>query len=197
MTRQLAARQLSQAILQLRAHHAAACVSIRGLSILGKAVLSGGTLIALVCVVGLFTPSRGRVIPVGPSVTEAYQLLVSSPSGRALVEDVRKALRGDIVYLTLGETERDRLSDHRGRPVRGVTRAIVRWNGRKFWTRTVTVIVNRDHTRTSPGAIVKSLAFELENVLHVYRNPATDGGIDSPRARLTQARILNELGIPR
>ncbi len=195
MARQSVARLLSEGVLEGRAYVAAARDYFGGLSVGGKVVASASAVAALVVLVGVLSPARGRLVPVGPSVTEAYRMLVSSPSGRRLVRDVCRASRGDIIYLTLGDTERDRLSDYTGWPARGVTRAITLWDGRRFRVRTVTVIVNKDYTWINPGEILKSLAFELENVLHLYRNPAAEGGIDSPHARLTQAKILGELGI--
>jgi len=194
MTGQARAQRLSELLLGVRRSNAALQSYVQGLSVGRKAALGTGGLVVLVAIVGMLSPPRGRIVPVGPNVVEAYRMLVSTPSGRALVSEVCKATEGDIIYVTLGATERDRLSDHTGRPARGVTRATTRWNGRRFWAHTATVIVNEDCTGGKPGEIVKSLAFELENVLHVYRHPAADGGIDSPDARLTQARILQELG---
>jgi hypothetical protein len=195
MTRQTAARLLSEGVLGFRAYTASAADYVQGLSPVGKCSLGVGVLFALAVAYGVLSPARGRIVPVGPSVTEAYRMLQSSASGRKLIGDVCRASRGDIIYLTLGDTERDRLADHTGWPARGVTRAITLWDGNRFSVRTVTVIVNKDYTWINPGEILKSLAFELENVLHLYRNPAAESGIDSPHARLTQAKVMGELGI--
>jgi len=165
------------------------------LSPLRRAVAVFVTLDALLLAWVVLTPSPGRLIPVGQSVVGAYRLLESTPSGARLVSDVRRASRGDVIYLTAGRTEEDRLSDGWGYPARGVTRARTIWDGRRFHVRTVTVIVNDDVTWGDMTEIVRSLAFELENVLQVYRNPGAERGIDSPAAAMTQMRVAHELGM--
>jgi hypothetical protein len=147
----------------------------------------------LVFVAGVATPPLGRLVPVGKGVSEALQMLSDTPSGRRLIRDVRRRAGGDYIYLTLGETEKDRLFDCYGREVRGVTRAVSLQSGRRFRVRHVTVITNRDVTGGHPTEILKSLAFELENVLQVYRHPWTASGRDSPMAAATQERVLQEL----
>lgn len=147
----------------------------------------------LIFAVGVVTPPLGRLVPVGRGVVQALALLDETPSGRRLIRDVRRASRGDFIYLTLGETSKDRLYDGAGREVRGVTRAVSLHDGRRYAVRHVTVITNRDITGAIPQEIVKSLAFELENVVQIYRKPWAMSGMDSPMAPITQRRVLNEL----
>jgi hypothetical protein len=109
----------------------------------------------LVFTVGVVAPPLGRLVPVGKSVVEAYDLLRETPSGRRLVRNVRRSAKGDFIYLTLGETEKDRLFDGCGREVRGVTRAVSLRAGRQYRVRHVTVITNRDVTGRAPEEIVK------------------------------------------
>lgn len=160
-----------------------------------KAVWAFMVLEVVVFVAGVCMAPMGRLVPVGSSVREALETLEATPSGRRLVRDVRKASRGDFIYLSLGETERDRLYDYLGREVRGVTRAVTLYDGRRYRVRHVAVITNRDVTGADVGEIAKSLAFELENVLQIYRRPWSTDGMDSPMAAVTQARVSREMRI--
>lgn len=152
---------------------------------------------AIGCVVFLmaFTvPRRAAILPVGREVNRAFEMLRSSPTGRDLVGAVERSANGAYIYLTLGETERDELVDEYGRAVRGVTRAVTQWGGGAAMVSNVAVVTNRDLTGGLPDEIVKSLAFELENVRYLYETRGrVSSGADSPRAASTQRRVIREL----
>jgi len=140
-------------------------------------------------------PRRGKILPVDKAISEAYELIQLSETGRNLVKLVAKEADGILIYLTLGTTERDRLFDFRGEAVRGVTRAGFQFYGDIMYPRGVTVITNRDLTGSDPLKIVRSLAFELENVRYSFSHPYPAYGSDSPYARLAQKIIIDELGL--
>jgi len=139
--------------------------------------------------------SRGVILPVGKEVISAYKLLQSTPSGKALIRDVRSVTRGKVIYLTLGNAERDELFDETGRQVRGLTRSNFCISGISCKVSRVTIITNKDVVGCDPQEIVKSLAFELENVHQIFALSCACPWQDSPRAPLTQARVIRELGI--
>jgi hypothetical protein len=144
--------------------------------------------------VAVATSTETKILPVGSEVTKAYDLLLRCPTGRDLSRRVRRVIPGGLVFLALGDRERDELYDRNGRPVRGVTRVVYCTSGRLVLPKSLTVITNRDVTDSDPREIVKSLAFELENILYSFANPYADSyGADSPEALLTQQRVMEEL----
>lgn len=147
----------------------------------------------LICAISI--PEGGKILPLGRSVVEAYHLLSKSPSGRELIKRVEKNTRGSFVYLTMGETERDELTDYNGEVVLALTRADFRYYDNMRIPRSITVITNKDLIGTDPREVVKSLAFELENVDYAYKNAEGRFGKDSPMARITQAKVILELGL--
>ncbi|HEX2955265.1 MAG TPA: hypothetical protein VHO70_00435, partial [Chitinispirillaceae bacterium] len=88
----------------------------------------------------------------------------------------------------------DNLLDECGEKVRGLTRVDFRMTQRTCSVSRVTVITNRDMVGCDVYEIVKSLAFELENVCQVFDLSCACPWRDSPEAPLTQARVLEELG---
>lgn len=153
-------------------------------------IITGQFLLILLAIV---TQGRGVILPIGREVVTAYSMLQSTPTGKQLIKDVRSVTRGRIVFLTLGSTERDNLMDECGKTVRGLTRTDFHVSGVSCGIRRVTVIANKDIVGMNPEEIVKSLAFELENVYQVFAMSCACPLEDSPRASITQARIVREL----
>jgi hypothetical protein len=152
-----------------------------------------GQVLIVLCAIA--TRSQGVIKPVGKEVVEAYELLKQTPTGRKLIRNVAKVSRGNVIYLTLGETGRDRLYDDRGRMVKGLTRVNFQMSGTSCRVGRTIVIANNDVVRSDAKEIVKSLAFELENVYQVYDRSCACPLKDSPLAYSTQARIIEELGL--
>ena len=140
-------------------------------------------------------PREGKILPVDPYMVSAYSILGKTKSGRDLIRRVKKSTAGSYIYLSLGCTERDRLTDYYGDTVRGVTRATYAFYDRLLLPKSVTVITNRDLVGTAPRDIIRSIAFELENVDFSFRNPQFEFPADSPLARITQRRVLEELDL--
>lgn len=151
----------------------------------------------LLVMMAFSTQRQGVILPVGKDVVSAYKLLQTTQTGQRLIKDVKKVTRGSIVFLTLGDTEKDNLFDEYGRTVRGLTRTEFAVSGISCGIRRVTVIANKDILGEEPSEIVKSLAFELENVYQIFALSCACPLQDSPMAALTQARIINELSIYR
>ncbi len=138
-------------------------------------------------------PRNGELLPTDPYVVDALSLLNTTEAGKDLIKRVKRSSRGSFIYLSLGTTARDRLIDSRGDTVRGVTRVTYELNDRLILTKSVAVITNRDLVGTAPRDIIRSLAYELENVEYSFRNPQLDFPKDSPIARETQEKIMEEL----
>jgi hypothetical protein len=119
----------------------------------------------------------------------------NTETGRDLIRRVKRSTAGSYIFLSLGTTERDRLVDFYGDTIRGVTRATFAYYDRTRLPKSVTVITNRDLVGTLPRDIIRSIAFELENVEYSFRNPQVDFPGDSPLATVTQRQILEELGM--
>ena len=151
-----------------------------------------GILIALF-ILPAAVPHQGKILPVDPYMVTAYSMLSSTKSGRQLIGRVKRSTAGSYIYLSLGSTERDRLTDYYGDTVRGVTRATYEYIDRLLLPKSVTVITNRDLVGTAPRDIIRSIAFELENVDYAFRNPQFDFPGDSPFAERTQQQVLEEL----
>jgi hypothetical protein len=153
-------------------------------------------LISILLLISITTiQSKGSILPVDSDVVRAFEMLKSTNTGRVLIERVRDVTNGSFIYLTIGNTDGDRLFDECGKKVRGLTRVDFRMTGRFCKIDRVTVITNRDLVGTNIHEIVKSLAFELENVYQVFNLSCVCPGTDSPLAPLTQARVIEELGI--
>jgi hypothetical protein len=151
------------------------------------------TLFLLISISTIHT--KGSILPVDRDVVRAFEILKSTNTGRVLIERVRDVTNGSFIYLTIGNTDGDRLFDECGKKVRGLTRVDFRTTGRFCKIDRVTVITNRDLVGTDIHEIVKSLAFELENVYQAFNLSCVCPGTDSPLAPLTQARVIEELGI--
>lgn len=149
----------------------------------------------ILIVLAFTTQRQGVILPIGKDVVSAYNLLQSTPTGKRLIKDVKSVTRGRVIFLTLGETERDDLFDECGKTVRGLTRTDFAVSGISCGIRRVTVIANRDVLGERPSEIVKSLAFELENVYQIFALSCACPLKDSPRAAITQARVINEIGV--
>lgn len=143
----------------------------------------------------LLAPVKGVILPVGENVCKAYSLLESTNSGQELIERVRRLSKGSYVYLTLGETEREKLKDYSGKEVRGLTRVITGYSDLKNHIFNTSVITNKDVTGEDPIEILKNIAFELENVAYIYENPYANPPDDSPKSYATQRAVLEELNI--
>jgi hypothetical protein len=152
-----------------------------------------------VCTSGVFllllfaTPHEGALLPADPHVVKALSILSTTETGKDLLKRVKKSSAGSFIYLSLGTTANDHLIDPHGDTVRGVTRVTYGLTDRSVLPRRVTVITNRDLVGTAPRDIIRSLAYELENVEYSFRNPQLDFPSDSPNARQTQRKIMEEL----
>jgi len=143
----------------------------------------------------LIVPHGGKILPVDPHMVSAYSMLSKTPTGKQLIKRVKKSTAGSYIFLSLGTTERDRLFDYYGNSVRGVTRATFEYYNRMLVPKSVTVITNRDLVGMAPRDIIRSIAFELENVDYSFRNPQFDFPEDSPRAYYTQQLVMAELDL--
>jgi hypothetical protein len=143
----------------------------------------------------ILIPEHGKILPVGKNVVEAYQLLKKSPTGMHLVKRVKKISSGSFIYLTLGEPEKDDLFDYSGIEVRALTRAVFHYLGRNRIPNSITVIANKRILGSDPKEVVRSLAFELENVYYAYEERCHECGKDSPFASLTREMVTDELGL--
>lgn len=141
----------------------------------------------------VFSPVNGVILPVGEEVCEAYDMLSSTEVGKDLIKRVKKASRGNYIYITLGDTENQNLIDYSGREVRGLTRVIRGYGAVNHHIFNTAVITNRDVTGNDPIEILKNISFELENIVHIYNNPYVEPPKDSPQSHLTQAAVLSEL----
>jgi hypothetical protein len=148
-----------------------------------------------ICVLSLLMPQRGTIIPIGTEMKQAYTMLQSSQTGRALINKAELSSKGNYIYMVLGTTDTNNLFDPSGRKVRGVTRAFFHVAQNNFIPQSIVVYTNRDITFGEPSEIVKSMAFELENVIYSMKYPNVVPGLDSPYAQLTQKRVCDELDL--
>lgn len=111
------------------------------------------------------------------------------------VKKVENNTKGTFIYLMLGTTEKNNLSDYSGRKVRGITRAYYKSIYNTYTPQGIFVFTNKDVTSGNPEEIVKSIAFELENVVYSAKYPAIEFGKDSPHAPVTQKMVCMELGL--
>jgi hypothetical protein len=138
-------------------------------------------------------PPQGELLPTDPYVVNALTLLNTTKAGKELIRRVKRSSPGSFIYLSLGTTAKDHLINHQGDTVRGVTRVTYEISDRLILPKRVAVITNRDLVGTVPRDIIRSLAYELENVEYSFRNPQLDFPSDSPIARQTQEKIMEEL----
>lgn len=141
----------------------------------------------------ILTPVQSVILPIGEDVCKAYSLLESTKSGKDLIQRVKNSSRGNYIFLTLGETEREKLKDYSGKKVRGLTRVTTSFGDINFRKVNVSVITNRDVTGDNPLEIVKNMAFELENVVYIYQNPGAEPPKDGPQCHATQKAVMEEL----
>lgn len=141
-------------------------------------------------------PPKGRIVPVGKEMQQAFLLLKSTETGRELIQNVKKSTRGNLIYMILGTTDANNLTDLGGNKVRGVTRAYFKnAMDNNYIPQGIIVYTNKDITESLPTEIVKSMAFELENVIYSMKHPGIESGKDSPYAPITQKEVCNELGL--
>jgi hypothetical protein len=146
-------------------------------------------------ILSMFITPKGRIIPLGPEMIAAYDLLQTTNSGRSLIKTVRKSTRGTIVYMILGTTKDNYLLDYPGLQVRGITRTRFNSFDNNHVPAGITIFTNKDITEGLPNEIVKNIAFELENVIHSMKYPGIEFGKDSPYASTTQQLVCMELGL--
>jgi hypothetical protein len=140
-------------------------------------------------------PREGALLPADPNVVKALSLLSTTETGKDLIKRVKKSSAGSFIYLSLGTTTTDRLVDKYGDTVRGLTRVTYALTARSAYPQRVAVITNKDLVGTAPRDIIRNLAYELENVEYSFRNPQLDFPSDSPIARQTQKKIMEELNL--
>jgi hypothetical protein len=168
---------------------------VKNLSVPKKIFYSLIIVECLVLICAAIVPKEGKILPIDENSVEAYTLLKRSPTGRELIKRVKRTTGGNFVFLMLGNTDRDELFDYSGEVVKALTRTEFRYFGNMYVPRNMTIITNRDVIGVDPEEMVKSLAFELENVLHAHRNPYNTFGEDSPLASVTRERVIRELGL--
>jgi hypothetical protein len=150
----------------------------------------------IILILSITIPPKGRIVPVGKEMQQAYSLLKSTETGRELIKNVKKSTRGNLIYMILGTTDVNDLTDPSGNKVRGVTRAYFKnAMDNNYIPQGIIVYTNRDITESLPTEIVKSMAFELENVIYSMKHPGIESGKDSPYASVTQNEVCNELGL--
>ncbi len=150
---------------------------------------------SFVLICAFMIPKQGKILPIDEDAIEAYSLLKKSPTGRKLIKRVKRTTRGNFTFLMLGKTDRDELFDYSGEVVKALTRSEFKYYGNMCIPSNMTIIANKDVIGINPKAVVKSLAFELENVLYAYRNPHNTFGRDSPLAEITREKVTQELGL--
>ncbi len=151
--------------------------------------------ILLILMLSLFISPRGRIIPLGPEMVEAYKLLESTETGRDLIKKVEKETKGALVYMMLSSAKDNELLQYPGLQIRGVTRAHFKSFSNIHKPAGILIYTNDDITYGQPYEIVKNIAFELENVIHSMKYPGIEFGQDSPNALLTQKLVCMELGM--
>jgi hypothetical protein len=156
-------------------------------------VLISGIIIALSgC---MLMPPQGRIIPMGPEMKKAYDLLGTTSTGREIIRKVKKSAKGPPIFLTLGSTSANDLMDYNGDTVVGATRAFFKNIENVYLPNGVFIYSNKDVTDSRPDYIALNIAFELENVVYVMKNPGAESGDDSPAAWNTLEKVARELGL--
>jgi hypothetical protein len=156
-------------------------------------VLISGIIIALSgCIL---MPPQARIIPMGPEMKKAFDLLGTTNTGREIIRKVKKSAKGPPIFLTLGSTSANDLMDYNGDTVVGATRAFFKNIENVYLPNGVFIYSNKDVTNSRPDYIALNIAFELENVVYVMKNPGAESGDDSPAAWNTLEKVARELGL--
>jgi hypothetical protein len=161
---------------------------------LGMAFIAGTVFAISGCII---LPPQGHIIPMGPEMRNAFDLLSTTRTGKALISKAQKSTRGSPIFLTLGTTKSNDLVDGRGATVVGVTRAYFKIIANRYFPDGVFIYSNRDMTDVHADLIALNIAFELENVIYAMQYPCIDKGDDSPMAWSTLERVAKELGVGR
>jgi hypothetical protein len=143
----------------------------------------------------MLIPPQARIIPMGPEMKKAYDLLGSTTTGRDLIRKARKSAKGPPIFLTLGSTKGNDLTDFNGDTVVGMTRAYFKNIENIYLPNGVFIYSNKDVCESRPDYIALNIAFELENVVYVMKNPGAESGDDSPEAWNTLEKVARELGL--
>jgi hypothetical protein len=85
--------------------------------------------------------------------------------------------------------------DYNGDTVVGATRAFFKNIENVYLPNGVFIYSNKDVTESRPDYIALNIAFELENVVYVMKNPGAESGDDSPAAWNTLEKVARELGL--
>jgi hypothetical protein len=156
-------------------------------------VLISGIIIALSgC---MLIPPQGRIIPMGPEMKKAFDLLGTTNTGKDIIRKARKSAKGPPIFLTLGSTSGNDLVDFNGDTVVGATRAFFKNIENVYLPNGVFIYSNKDVTESRPDYIALNIAFELENVVYVMKHPGAESGDDSPAAWGTLEMVARELGL--
>jgi hypothetical protein len=158
-------------------------------------VYTAGSFIVFLVLVCLIFPPKGRIVPIGKEMGQAFELLQSSKTGQKLIHQAKRATRGHTIYLILGSTNENNLMDYGGKKVRGVTRTYFHAYTNVYIPNGIFIYTNKDVTSVDKNEIVKSIAFEMENVIYSMKSPAIDPTRDSPKASDTQKLVCMELGL--
>ena len=143
----------------------------------------------------MIIPVQGRIIPMGPEMRKAFDLLGTTHTGKAIIRKAQRSTKGTPIFLTLGSTVKDGLTDYNGKTVVGVTRAYFKNISDRYLPNGVFVTSNRDIVTTRPDVIALNIAFELENVIYAMKYPGIEFGDDSPEAWNTLEKVAKELGL--
>jgi hypothetical protein len=143
----------------------------------------------------ILMPPQARIIPMGPEMKKAYDLLGTTATGKEIIRKVKKSAKGPPIFLTLGSTSGNDLVDFNGDTVVGATRAFFKNIENVYLPNGVFIYSNKDVCETRPDYIALNIAFELENVVYVMKNPGAESGDDSPAAWGTLEKVARELGL--
>ena len=141
----------------------------------------------------MIIPVQGRIIPMGPEMRKAFDLLSTTHTGKSLIRKAQRSSKGTPIFLTLGTTSGNDLTDFNGQTVIGVTRAYFKNISNVYMPNGVFVTSNRDIIDTRPDLIALNIAFELENVIYAMKYPGIEFSDDSPEAWNTLEKVAKEL----
>lgn len=156
----------------------------------GSAVVAGMIIILGGCMI---LPARGRLIPMDQEMRSALDLLGTTPTGKMIISKASRSTRGSPIFLTLGTTEKNDLSDNSGETVVGVTRTYFKNIANRYLPNGVFIYSNRDVTCSRPDLIALNIAFELENVIYSMKYAGAEFLDDSPQAWQTLEKVAQEL----
>ena len=158
---------------------------VASITCLGILIISGGCILL---------PPKGRIIIIGPEMRNSLTLLENTPTGKGLIKKACRSTKGSPIFLTLGNTVKNDLTDKHGNTVVGVTRTYFKNIANHFVFNGVFVTSNKD-ILTRPDLIALNIAFELENVIYAMKNPGIEFADDSPLAWQTLEQVACELGL--